>query len=400
MTEQEKNLLQQVRVDHGYIVGLRRYFHRHPELGREEYGTQQRIEQELDAIGVSHHRQADTGVVAEITGTGASNQPARTVILRADIDALPVTEENDCPYKSTIPGKMHACGHDAHTASLIGAARILSKNRDLFHGTVRLVFQPAEEIGYGGQTMVAEGVADGADRTFGIHIGSDIPVGKVVIMEGPNNASVDWFRIKVHGLGAHVSTPQHGIDAAYIASQIVVGAQALVTRRTSPMDNVLIGIGKVTAGTAYNVVAQEAELEGTVRVLTPELRRQVHEELDRLCRLTAESYGGTVETEWKNYTAPLINDAASVQEAQRVMTSLFGAENMITSRRPALSGDDMAEFINKVPGVYCYVGSRSETDPNTQVAQHNSHFDVDENSMTVQVALYTDYAVRFLEGQV
>lgn len=402
MNELEKVIMQAVDDDHDYVVGLRRYFHEHPETAREEYGTQQRIEQELDQIGVPHKRIAGTGVYAEIIGTKTYTAQAkpRTLVLRADIDALPVKEESGAPYASQTPGKMHACGHDAHNSSLIGAARVLAAHRDLFAGTVRFTWQPGEEVGYGGRVIVDEGDIDGCDRSFGLHLASDVRAGKVAVTPGPNNASVDWFRISVHGLGAHVSTPQRGIDAAYIAAQIVVGAQALITRRTSPMDNVLIGIGKVTAGTAYNVVAQEAQLEGTIRVFKPEIRRQMKEQLENLAVRTAQIYGGSAETEWKDFTSPLINPEGPTAEVQKTAVSIFGKDNVITNRAPALGGDDMAEYILKVPGCYAYVGSGNPDFPNTCVAHHNSHFDIDETCLRVGTGLYACYAVDYLNGLV
>lgn len=400
MNELERDLMNQVQADHDYVVGLRRYFHQHPELPKEEFGTQIRIEQELDKLGIFHRRVAGTGVYAELTGLGPAplNGHTHTIVLRADIDALPVTEDSGASYASQYSGKMHACGHDAHTAALIGAARILSSNREKFSGKVIFTWQPGEEIGYGARVIIDEGNIDTADRSFGLHLASNVPVGSVVLMPGPNNASVDWFRIQIHGLGCHVSTPEQGVDAAYIASQIVVAAQALITRRTSPMDNVLIGIGKITAGTAYNVVAQEAELEGTIRVLTPELRKEIKTRLTSLAESTAALYGGSAELTWKDFTSPLINDPAATAEAQKAAVSLFGAEKVICQRQPALGGDDFAEYILRVPGVYAYVGSANPSKPNTQLAHHNSCFDIDEDCLTVATALYSCYAVRYLNG--
>ena len=400
MNELEQELCRRVREDHPYVVELRRHFHRHPELPKEEFETAARIEQELDTIGLKHRRAAVTGVVAEITGTKPANGEARCIVLRADTDALPVTQENDVPYKSLVPGVMHACGHDAHTAALIGAARVLAGSHDLFSGKVIFTWQPGEEIGYGARPIIAEGNIDEAGRSFGLHMASEVPVGKVVLMPGPNNASVDWFRIRVHGLGAHVSTPQKGVDAAYIAAQIVVAAQALVTRLTSPMDNVLIGIGKISAGTAYNIVAQEAELEGTIRVLTPDLRRKTKAKLEALAKQTAELFGGSAELEWSDNTSALINDEAATLEAQKTAFSLFGTENVITRRLPALGGDDFAEYILRVPGVYAYIGSGNPEKPDTQVAHHNSRFDIDEDALTVATALHVCYTVEYLNGLV
>ena len=400
MTETQQFLYNEVLRDHEYIVNLRRWFHRHPELAKEEFETQKAIEQELDKLGLAHRRIAGTGVYAEIEGTAPDKGEKRCIVLRADIDALPITQENAPEYRSLNEGRMHACGHDGHNASLIGAARVLSRNRDRFSGKIIFTWQPGEEIGYGARPIVDSGAIDEAGRSFGVHVASNVPVGSVVLMPGPNNASVDWFRIRVHGLGAHVSTPELGVDAAYIASQIVVGAQALVTRRTSPMDNVLIGIGKISAGTAYNVVAQEAELEGTIRVMTPELRKATKARLEALAKQTAALYGGTAEVEWADFTSPLINDVQAAAEAQQTAAALFGKEHVITSRLPSLGGDDFAEYILRVPGVYAYIGSANPANPDTCVAQHNSHFDIDEDALTVAAALYTCYAADYLNGKV
>lgn len=397
MTELEELIQKQALSDHEYVVALRRYFHIHPELPKQEFNTAKKIEEELAKLGLKTERVGETGVYAEIHGDVDNG---RTIVLRADIDALPVLEEHECEYKSQTDGVMHACGHDAHAAGLLGAARILSKNTDKFSGTVRLTFQQAEEIGYGARIFVDNGYLDGADRTFGIHMASNVTAGQIVAMPGPNNASVDWFKINVHGLGAHVSTPELGIDAAYIAAEILVSLQALVTRRTSPMDNVLIGVGKVEAGTAYNVVAQEASLEGTIRVLTPEIRKAVKANLERLSKNIAETYGGTVDIEWADFTSPLINDEESAKEVQSVAFRLFGESNVITKREPALGGDDFAEYILKVPGCYAYVGSGNDERPETRVAHHNSHFDIDEKALLVSVQLYAAYAVDFLNSEI
>lgn len=393
MNDLEKSLYEQAKDDHAYVVSLRRYFHAHPELSKYEYKTAERIEEELHQLGLETNRVGETGVYAEFKG---EKEGDKTIVLRADIDALPITEEHICEYTSRNPGVMHACGHDAHAAGLIGAARLLVKNKDKFGGTVRLTFQQAEEIGYGARVFIDEGFVNGADRTFGIHMASNVRAGSLVAMPGPNNASVDWFKINVHGLGAHVSTPNLGVDAAYIASQIVVSLQALITRRTSPMDNVLIGIGKIDAGTAYNVVAQEASLEGTIRVLTPELRKQTKQQLEDLANAIANSFGGTVDFEWKDFTSPLINDEQSTKEVQAVAKRVFGDDKVITQREPALGGDDFAEYILCVPGCYAYVGSGNPDREETTVAHHNSHFDIDEKALLVSTTLYATYALDYL----
>lgn len=392
----EQDIKKQAQEDHDYVVLLRRHFHSFPELSKYEFKTAEKIEDELHKLGLETKRVGETGVYAEIKG---DKQGDKTIILRADIDALPVTEEHECEYKSQNVGVMHACGHDAHAASLLGAARLLVKNKDKFGGTIKLNFQQAEEVGYGARVFIDEGYVKG-DRSFGIHMASNVLAGCLVAMSGPNNASVDWFKINVHGLGAHVSTPNLGVDAAYIASQIVVSLQALITRRTSPMDNVLIGVGKIDAGTAYNVVAQEASLEGTIRVLTPELRKQTKEQLEVLAKSIATSYGGSVDFEWKDFTSPLINDENSTLEVQKVAKRIFGDDKVITQRQPALGGDDFAEYILKVPGCYAYVGSGNPNKPETQVAHHNSHFDIDEEALFVSTTLYVIYAIDYLNSTI
>ncbi len=389
----EEKINKQIIEDFEYIKNLRRYFHKNPEVSKEEFKTALKIEEELDKLNICHKRVGQTGVYAELTGDLKGD---KIILLRADIDALYIEEEHECEYKSENKGVMHACGHDAHTASLLGAIRVLNKNKHLFGGTIRFIFQQAEEIGYGANVFIKEGYVKGAERSFGIHVASDVEVGSIVLMEGANNASVDWFKIKVKGLSSHVSSPEKGVDAIYIASQIIVALQALITRKTNPMDHVLIGVGKITAGTSYNIVAQNAEIEGTIRVFSPSLREKMKNELEALANSIAYIYGGSVEVEWKDFTSPLINDKDATLEAQEVANSLFGKDKVIKHRTPSLSGDDMAEIILNVPGVYAYVGSKNSNVQETTVAHHNPNFDIDENCLVIGSSMYACYAIDFL----
>lgn len=399
MEELVKLVLNETEKNYTKAVELRRYFHSHPELPKEEFNTAKKIEEELDKLNIEHKRVGETGVYAEIIGT-KDDKANKTIVLRADIDALPIEETNNCEYKSLNEGVMHACGHDAHTASLLVSAKILSENKNLFSGKIKLCFQQAEEIGYGARLFIDGGYLEGASRSFGIHVGSNIPVGSIVIMEGANNASVDWFRISIEGKASHVSTPELGCDAAYIISQIVVAVQSLVTRTTSPMENVLIGIGKINAGTGYNIVAENATAEGTIRVFSPEIRKSIKERLENLVYSISQIYGAKAHIEWKDFTSPLINDSISTKEAQIVARKLFEKDKIITSRKPSLSGDDMAEFINKVPGVYAFVGTRNEAIENTTVAHHNSNFDIDENGLKTSIKITTLYALEYLTNSI
>ena len=399
MTEIESKLSEEIKADHNYIVELRRDFHRHPEIAKEEFRTAERIEEELDKIGLAHKRVGETGVYAEITGTKKSDDKSKSIVLRADIDALPIQETHICEYTSQTPGRMHACGHDAHTAALLGAARILNNHKDLISGTIRLTFQSGEEIGYGARIFVDNGYLDGADRSFGMHAASNLPAGKIAAVPGPNNASVDWFRIKIKGYPAHVSTPQLGADAVYIASQIVISTQALITRRTSPMENVLVGIGTIKAGDAYNIVAQNAELEGTIRAFSPEVRGKTKQMLKDISSQTAQMFGGTAEVEYKDFTSPLINDETASAEVQNTAARLFGEENVVKSRPASLGGDDFAEYILKVPGCYAYFGTGNPSKEGTTTAHHDSKFDIDEDALIQAVSLYTFYALDYLNQQ-
>lgn len=240
------------------------------------------------------------------------------------------------------------------------------------------------------------------DRSFGVHLASNIPVGKISVTAGPNNASVDSFKITVKGRGAHVFTPEKGIDALYIASQIVVAAQDLVTRCTNPTDSVIIGIGKLEAGTAYNVVAKDAVKEGTIRTMYPEIGEKVKSDLEELVKSMAVIYGGEAEIQYKDFTSPMINPPIPAKKVEKVAVSLFGRDNVITDRPYSLGDDDFAEFILRVPGTYAYVGSGNSERPNTVVAHHDGLFDIDEdcliNSSLIEVAYTLDY-LRGEEGE-
>lgn len=380
------------------LTALRREFHRHPCISREEFWTAERIEQELDDIGITDHRRIDnTGVFAVFRGEGPGD---RVITLRADIDALPIQELHpELDYCSQEEGKMHACGHDLHATGLLGAARLLWAHRADFGGEVRLCFQHAEEIGYGAKQFVKAGVVNGSGRVFGIHTAPDLPVGQVGVKAGPNNASVDHFTIRIQGKAAHVSTPHLGVDALYIASQIVVSLQALVTRRTSPVDPLIIGVGKLHAGTSYNIVCESAVLEGTTRAFSAETRAQANGELDALCKEIAKLYGGTAEVEWEDFASPLVNPADVCREVAGTVTGLFGPQALVTKRPLSCGGDDFADFQAVVPGVYAYVGTRNEAKPDTCRAAHNDRVDFDEDALPIMAALHAQYAADYLTGK-
>ena len=382
------DLKQEALEEQERLIALRREFHQHPELGLQEFRTAGRIEEELDRLGIPHTRVGETGVLGILKG---EKDGAGVVALRADIDALPIQETNETDHCSAVPGVMHACGHDAHTACLLGAAKLLAAHRAEFGGEVRLIFQPAEEIGQGAKPFVDAGVLDGAERVFGLHTAYDLPAGTVGLKPGLNNAAVDHFRIEIHGKAAHVSTPDLGADALYIASQLVVGLQAIVTRRTSPVEPVVIGVGKLFAGTTYNAVAESAVLEGTTRTVSQQQRYRLRGLVDLAAQNTAAIYGGTAELVWTDFTPPLINDPEVCEEAAKAAERLGGT--VVTDRALSLSGDNFAEFQLHVPGAYAYLGTGNPALPHTLISNHNGGFDIDESVIPLGAALYAGYAL-------
>ena len=377
------------------LIRLRRELHRHPELALQEFQTAEMIERELDLAGIPHSRVGATGVLGVIFGEQSGNG---VIALRADIDALPIQETNAVDYRSQTDGVMHACGHDAHTASLLGAAKLLSANRAHFGGEIRLIFQPAEETGKGAADFLEAGVLDGVDRIFGLHSAPDLPLGTIGVTPGLNNAAVDQFRILVHGKAAHVSTPQQGTDALYAASHIVVAMQGLVTRRTSPVEPVILGVGKLHAGTTYNAVAEDAELEGTTRTISQEMRLQVRDWIDQTAQNVAALSGAKAQVFWTDVTSALINDPQASLEVGKVAAGLGPNIHIVTDRPLSLGGDNFAEFLRKVPGCYAYLGTSNPLRPETQNSLHNGSFDLDEDALVLGARLYAAYAKWWLTG--
>lgn len=371
----------------------RRDFHQHPELAFHEFRTADIIEAELQSLGIQTRRVGSTGITGVLKGSKPGN---RTIALRADIGALPVREQSQAAYRSRTDGVMHACGHDGHTACLLGAARILAAKRDSFGGEIRFLFQPAEEVGGGAIPMMDAGAIHGAERVFGLHAASDLLTGTVGLKPGLNNAAVDHFTIRVQGKSSHVAAPHLGVDALYIASQIVVAVQAIVTRLYSPVEPLVIGIGKLTAGTTYNALAEEAILEGTTRTVSLETRAKVHRQIDETAQSIAALYGGAVETQWEKFTSPLLNNSQATAEAAAVLERLYGPGHAICDRPLSMSGDDFAEYELEVPGVYAYLGTGNPQKPGTQAAHHNGLFDIDEAALPIGAALYAGYALFWM----
>lgn len=383
-----------VLAEKAYLTDLRRHFHAHPEVSLQEYETCKKIEGELDSMGIPHKRIGETGVYGWIDGKKAGD--GVTVALRADIDALAMEDLKEVPYHSQNAGVCHACGHDAHTATLLTAAKILKAKENEFSGQVRLFFQQAEEIGQGARQFVQAGLLDGVTRVFGAHVTSHLDSGKISLTAGPQNASCDYFKIQIHGKGAHVSTPQLGVDALYIASQIVVQLQTIVSRNTDPLETVVVGVGKLQAGTQYNIVAEHAVLEGTTRSFLPEVRKFTNDRVVRIAKETAALYGAEAEVEFLDFAAPLVNDAKAVEEVTAVTAEFLPREDIISDFQKALGADDYADYLAVTRGMYAFVGTRNSKDPHTAVAHHHGLFDVDEEALLISCNVYVDYALWVL----
>lgn len=379
-----------------YFTELRRYFHAHPEESLKEYNTCRRIEEELDRDGIPHRRVGETGVYAWIDGT-AEDGINRIIALRADMDALKMQDLKDVPYRSQNDGYCHACGHDSHTAALLTAARVLNEKKNEFSGQIRLFFQQAEEIGAGARLFVKEGLLDGVGRVYGSHTCSALPSGVISLTPGPNNASCDHFTIRVTGKGAHVSKPHLGIDALYTAAQIIVAEQSIVARNTNPTDTVVVGIGLCNAGTAYNIVAEHAVIEGTTRSFSPETRAYTNRRVREIAENVAAANGAAAEVEFEDFAAPLINDPEASAEAADVAEAIFGRENILTNFEKSLGADDFADYLAVTKGVYAFVGTHNACNPNTGVPQHHGLFDIDEEAMLAAANLYVDYAIAYMQ---
>lgn len=376
-----------------YLISLRRELHRYPETALEEHRTAQVIERELDRAGISHRRIGQTGVLGVLQGGKGTGS---AVALRADIDALPIQEQNTFDYRSQTDGVMHACGHDGHTAMLLGAAKLLAARRADWSGEVRFLFQPGEETGKGAKDFLPAGCLNGARRVFGLHVAPDLPVGTVGVKPGLNNAAVDLFRILVQGKSAHVSTPELGVDALYIASHIVVGLQAQVARRTSPVEPVILGIGSFHSGTTYNALAQTAVLEGTARTLSPQSRRRARELVESTAQGIAAIYGGTARLELDDIASALINDPEASAEVAELISCQRPDLTVKTDRALSLAGDNFSEFQLEVPGVYAYLGTADPRRPETQFPIHSCHFQLDEDALPIGAWLYAATALHWL----
>jgi amidohydrolase len=357
------------------IVALRRHLHRHPELSWKEQGTAQRITKFLEGSGLALRTGlGGTGVVAEArAGAG------RTLLLRVDMDALPIQEDSRAPYASEVAGAMHACGHDGHVAMGAAAARIAAGRRA--SGTLRMLFQPAEEGEGGAQAMVAEGVMDGVELTVGVHLWNELPVGTLGVKAGPLMAAVDRLSIVVRGRGGHGGKPHRSADPVVAAAHVITALQTIVSREVPPTLAAVVTLGSVHGGQAFNVIPDEVTLTGTIRTFDAALRRSMPERVTRIASGIAGALGCRAEVEVRSGNPPVVNDAAVAELARRAAARVVGEENVVEPE-PTMGGEDMAVYFERAPGCFVFVGSANPARGLDQ-PHHSPRFDFDEDALPI-----------------
>ncbi|MDT8902356.1 M20 metallopeptidase family protein [Anaeroselena agilis] len=382
-------ILQQAQEQAAYLTKIRRHLHQNPEIGFEETETTALIRRELAAMGVELQPLAmDTGAVALIRGEKPGQ--GKVIALRADIDALPIQEQTGLPYASARPGLMHACGHDGHTAVLLGVAKLLNGMRDKFSGTVKLIFQPAEEQLYGARRMIEAGVLEdpAPEMILGLHGGTETPLGKVGVWSGPFMASADQFTATVIGVGAHGGYPHRGKDPLLTAAQAVVALQAVVSRETDAVDKVVLSICQFHAGSAFNVIPGEAVINGSVRCHDAKIREEIPRRMERIIAGVAAAYDCSYKFDYV-FGIPAVANTPAVMEAFAAATGeALGGGNVVGLDRPLMGSEDFAYFLEKVPGGIFRLGIGSG-----QGSLHHPKFDFPDAAIPVGVAAMTQFAL-------
>jgi amidohydrolase len=383
------------------VIADRRHFHEHPELGYEEFETAKIVAERLAAIGLEDIRTgiAVTGVTGLIRGTAPSIGKESVVLLRADMDALPIHEENEVEYRSKNDGKMHACGHDAHTAMLLGIARTLNDRKHEFSGTVKVLFQPAEEGGGGARVMIEEGVLEDpvVDYVYGMHMAQDVPLGKIELRGGPVMAAADRFQVTIQGKGGHGAQPHLCVDPISVGAQIVTALQTIVSREVDPTEQAVVTVGAFLAGQASNVIPDTAELRGTLRSFNPDVRKQIADRVEGIVEGVATTMGATVDYTHQPGYPPTVNDPEIAEMVRGIAREVVGEEQV--SEGPLHMGaEDFSYFLERKPGCFYFVGSRNEA-RGLIWGHHHPKFDIDEASMAHGMEIMVRTVLKTLDGE-
>ncbi len=378
----------------GYILEQRRYFHRHPELSFQEVNTTADIIarlKEIDGIEVETH-EGLTGCVGILKGA----KPGKTVVLRADIDALPVNEQTGLDFASQTPGKMHACGHDCHIAMQLGAAKMLSEIKDELAGTVKFFFQPAEEVALGALRYIEKGLMKDVDAVYGMHIWSQVESPRFNIESGPRMASCDSFTLTVKGKAAHGSAPHLGHDAIVAAAATIMNLQSICSRANDPLNPLVVSVGTFDGGQRFNIVADKVSMDGTVRTFDRAFRSTVEERIRSIAEQTAACYGCTAELKYNYMCNAVINDSAElVRIAQNAATKLFG-DDILVGFEKLTGSEDFSFLMDEAPGIYGFLGARSDKVPGSELSNHHECFTVDEDALHHGAAIAAQFAYDVL----
>ena len=368
------------------IVALRREIHREPELGFDTEKTAEKVLAALDGLPLDIETGvAENGIVATLEG----ERDGPTVALRADMDALPIQEETGLPFASEVEGRMHACGHDGHTGMLVGAAHALSGMRDRLGGSVKFIFQPAEEGGGGGKVMVDEGVVEDVSSIFALHLWPGLPFGKVATKAGPIMAAADAFEMEIRGSGGHGAMPHLAADAVVIAAQVVTALQTVVSREVDPVEPAVLTVGEIGAGTAFNIIPEKARLGGTVRTLNPDLRERMPGRMEAVARGVAKGMRGDADLDYDFSYPVTVNDEVAAGYALGVAENLFGAQSVQELPNPSMTAEDFAFYLEKVPGSFVWLGVGEDIS-----GLHTPQFAFDEEILPRGSALLTALALE------
>jgi amidohydrolase len=374
------------------LVGWRRHFHQYPELGFEEHQTAAFIQDRLTEWGITHEVGiAQTGIVATIQG----QQPGKVLGIRADMDGLPVEELNELPYRSQIPGRMHACGHDGHLAVALGTAKYLSENPD-FPGTVKLIFQPAEEGPGGAQPMIEAGVLDNptVDAMIGLHLWNNLPLGTVGVRSGPLMAAVELFDITLHGRGGHGAMPHQTVDAIVVGAQVVNALQTIVARNVDPIQSAVVTVGKFQGGQKHNIIADQVQLQGTVRYFHPQYAGFFAKRIEEVIAGICQAHGASYHLTYKSLYPPVINDDRMAGLIRSVAESVLETPLGIVPDCQTMGGEDMSFFLQKVPGCYFFLGT-ANLNLGLSHPHHHPRFDFDETALCWGVELFVRCVEQF-----
>ncbi|MDN4524850.1 M20 family metallopeptidase [Fictibacillus fluitans] len=374
------------------VIEWRRHLHRNPELSFHEEQTSQFIYETLESFGnMELSRPTKNSVMAKLTGS----EKGRVLAIRADIDALPITEENDFDFISQNSGVMHACGHDGHSAMLLGAAKILSQRKDELKGEIRFIFQHAEEVFPGGaEEMVQAGVMDGVDAVIGTHLWSPLEVGKIGVVYGPMMAAPDTFFLTITGKGGHAALPHQTIDSIAVASQVVTNLQHIVSRNIDPLEQLVVSVTKFQGGTTHNVIPGAVELCGTVRSFDPEIRDQAPLLMERVIKGITEAHGASYEFNYEKGYRAVINEDSVTKMLHETAEELYGGEN-VEQMKPTMVGEDFSAFLQQTDGCFFFTGARNE-EKGITYPHHHARFTIDEDALERGVAMFVRTAEKML----